>query len=455
MAATFEGVRGEVKVHLIGICGTGMGSLAGLLKAPSKYTPTRSVKLAASRVDEVLDNMVEAGFLFADAARSANEQPLNLSAKGDETGYPYAVDWVAELLPEYVDEKNSDLIVETTIDAGLQRVSQQALRQMLDEEGSARHASEGAVVVLDPSGGVKSLVGGRSYSTSPFDRAVKALRQPGSAFKPFVYLTALESGYTPDSLAYDGPTNIAGWSPKNYSGSYQGEVSLRDSLAHSINTVAVRLATEVGPSAVVRTAQRLGIHSKLQDNPSIALGTSEVTLLELTSAYAPFANGGQGVLPHVITRVKNGDGKVLYQRQHSTFGQVMSAADVGAMNDMLTATITNGTGKQAAIEGHMAAGKTGTTQSFRDAWFIGYTGHYVGGVWIGNDDGTRMKKVTGGTLPAKLWHEIMLYAHTDKTPLPLPNIRGPRLQEAIAGLPWPAKSGTPLFQRVLGVFSGQ
>jgi len=429
--------------------------LAGLLKAPSKYTPTRSVKLAASRVDEVLDNMVEARFLSADAARSANEQPLNLSAKGDETGYPYAVDWVAELLPEYVDEKNSDLIVETTIDAGLQRVSQQALRQMLDEEGSARHASEGAVVVLDPSGGVKSLVGGRSYSTSPFDRAVKALRQPGSAFKPFVYLTALESGYTPDSLAYDGPTNIAGWSPKNYSGSYQGEVSLRDSLAHSINTVAVRLATEVGPSAVVRTAQRLGIHSKLQDNPSIALGTSEVTLLELTSAYAPFANGGQGVLPHIITRVKNGDGKVLYQRQHSTFGQVVSAADVGAMNDMLTATITSGTGKQAAIEGHMAAGKTGTTQSFRDAWFIGYTGHYVGGVWIGNDDGTRMKKVTGGTLPAKLWHEIMLYAHTDKTPLPLPNIRGPRLQEAIAGLPWPAKSGTPLFQRVLGVFSGQ
>ena len=429
--------------------------LAGLLKAPSKYTPTRSVKLAASRVDEVLDNMVEAGFLFADAARSANEQPLNLSAKGDETGYPYAVDWVAELLPEYVDEKNSDLIVETTIDAGLQRVSQQALRQMLDEEGPARHASEGAVVVLDPSGGVKSLVGGRSYSTSPFDRAVKARRQPGSAFKPFVYLTALESGYTPDSLAYDGPTNIAGWSPKNYSGSYQGEVSLRDSLAHSINTVAVRLATEVGPSAVVRTAQRLGIHSKLQDNPSIALGTSEVTLLELTSAYAPFANGGQGVLPHVITRVKNGDGKVLYQRQHSTFGQVVSAADVGAMNDMLTATITSGTGKQAAIEGHMAAGKTGTTQSFRDAWFIGYTGHYVGGVWIGNDDGTRMKKVTGGTLPAKLWHEIMLYAHTDKTPLPLPDTRGPRLQEAIAGLPWPPKSGTPLFQGVLGFFSGQ
>jgi penicillin-binding protein 1A len=429
--------------------------LAGLLKAPSKYAPTHSVKLASARVDEVLNNMVEAGFLSAEAARSASQQPLNLSAKGDDTGYPYAVDWVAELLPEYVDDKNSDLIVETTIDADLQRVSQQALRQMLDEEGPARKATEGAVVVLDPSGGVKALVGGRSYSTSPFDRAVKALRQPGSAFKPFVYLTALEDGYTPDSLAYDGPTNIAGWRPKNYSGAYQGEVNLRDSLAQSINTVAVRLASDVGPSNVVRTAQRLGIQSKLEDNPSVALGTSEVTLLELTSAYAPFANGGQGVLPHIITRVKNGDGKVLYVRQRSTFGQVVAPADVAAMNDMLNATITTGTGKQAAIPDQVAAGKTGTTQSFRDAWFIGYTAHYVGGVWIGNDDGSRMKKVTGGTLPAKLWHEIMLYAHQDKTPLPLPGTRGPRLQDAIAGLSWPSKGGAPLFQRVLGLFSGQ
>jgi penicillin-binding protein 1A len=428
--------------------------LAGLLKAPSKYAPTRSVKLASARIDEVLDNMVEAGFLSEDAARRASEQPLNLSAKGDDTGYPYAIDWVAELLPEYVDEKNNDLIVETTIDAGLQRASQEALRHMLDEEGPARNAHEGAVVVLDPSGGVKAVVGGRSYSASPFDRAVKALRQPGSAFKPFVYLTALENGYTPDSVAYDGPTRIAGWSPKNYTGNYQGEVTLRDSLAHSINTVAVRLGAEVGPSAVVRTAQRLGIQSKLSDNPSIALGTSEVTLLELTSAYAPFANGGQGVLPHIITRVKNGDGKVLYARQRTTFGQVISPANVAAMNDMLGATITSGTGKQAAIDGHIVAGKTGTTQSFRDAWFVGYTAHYVGAVWIGNDDGSRMKKVTGGTLPAKLWHEIMLYALADKPPLPLPGTRGLRVQEAIAGLPWPSKS-TPLFQRVLGVFSGQ
>jgi penicillin-binding protein 1A len=431
--------------------------LAGLLKAPSRYAPTRSVKLANARADEVLDNMVEAGFLSPQEARSASQQPLKLSAKGDDTGYPYPVDWVAELLPEFVGDHDGDLIVETTIDARLQRVSQQALRRMLDGEGAALAAGEGAVVVLDPFGGVKALVGGRSYSTSPFDRALKALRQPGSAFKPFVYLAALESGYRPDSMAYDGPTTVAGWSPRNYTGIYQGEVSLRDSIAQSINTVAVRLAAEVGPWRVVRTARRLGIHSKLHDRPSIALGTAEVTLLELAGAYAPFANGGQGVLPHIITRVRKGDGKVLYERQRSTTGQVVALPYVGAMNDMLNATVVRGTGKKAAIPDHVAAGKTGTTQSFRDAWFVGYTAHYVAGVWIGNDDGSRMRKVTGGTLPAKLWHEIMLYAHQDKTPLPLPGTQAPRLQEAMASLPWQTKRDdeTPFFRRVLGVLSGQ
>ena len=312
--------------------------LAGLLKAPSRYAPTRSVKAASARADEVLGNMVEAGFLSPEQARNASQQPLRLSAKGDDTGYPYPVDFVAELLPEFVGEQDGDLIVETTIDAGLQRVSQQTLRHLLDAEGADVNAGEGAVVVLDPMGGVKALVGGRSYSTSPFDRALKSLRQPGSAFKPFVFLAALESGYTPDSVAYDGPTTVAGWSPRNYTGIYQGEISLRDALAQSINTVAARLAAEVGPWRVVRTARRLGIHSKLHDNPSIALGTAEVTLLELTGAYTPFANGGQGVLPHIITRVRNGDGKVLYERQRSTIGQVVALQYVAAMNDMMYAT---------------------------------------------------------------------------------------------------------------------
>jgi penicillin-binding protein 1A len=432
--------------------------LAGLLKAPSRYSPRRSVKLASARVDEVLENMVQAGYLSPEQARMASQQPLKLTAIGDDTGYPYPVDWVAELLPELVGERDSDLIVETTIDAALQRVSQQALRRILDDEGEEFGAGEGAVVMLDPMGGVKALIGGRAYSASPFDRALKALRQPGSAFKPFVYLAALESGYSPDSVAYDGPTTVGGWSPRNYTGIYQGEVSLRDALAQSINTVAARLAAEVGPWRVARTARRLGIQSKLLDQPSIALGTSEVNLLELTGAYAPFANGGQGVLPHIITRVRSGDGKVVYERQRSTIGQVVALNYVGAMNDMMNATVMRGTGRRAALDGQMTGGKTGTTQSYRDAWFVGYTAHYVGGVWIGNDNGARMRKVTGGTLPAELWHDIMTFAHRDKPPLPLPGTRAPWLDH-IARLPWQKPQSNDgdqsLYQRVFGIFADQ
>jgi len=434
--------------------------LAGLLKAPSKYAPTHSVKLATERVDEVLENMVEAGFLKPEEARAASQQPLNLSAKGDDTGYPYAVDWVAELLPEFVGDNDSDLIVDTTIDARLQLKAQASLRQILDEEGGEVDASEGAAVVLDPQGAVKALVGGRSYSSSPFDRALKAERQPGSAFKPFVYLAALESGYTPDSRAYDGPTTVAGWSPRNHTGTYRGEVSLREAMAQSLNTVAARLGAEVGGWRIVRTARRLGIHSKLHSNPSIALGTAEVNLLELTSAYAPFANGGQGVMPHIIQRVRNGDGKVLYQRQRSTTGQVVALPFVAEMNDMLNTTVLHGTGRRAAIPGQIAAGKTGTTQNFRDAWFIGYTAYYVGGVWIGNDDGAPMRKVTGGMLPAMVWHDIMLYAHDNKPPLPLPGTHAPGIEGVAARLPWSSPQTSedgqaePLYRRVIGIFGG-
>ena len=310
--------------------------LAGLLKAPSRYAPTRSVKAASARVGRGARQHGRGGVPLAGAG--ARRQPAAAQAFAPRATTPAiptpSISWPS-CCPNSWASNDGDLIVETTIDAGLQRVSQQALRHLLDAEGANLDAGEGAVVVLDPMGGVKALVGGRSYSTSPFDRALKALRQPGSAFKPFVYLAALESGYTPDSVAYDGPTTVAGWSPRNYTGLYQGEISLRDALAQSINTVAARLAAEVGPWRVVRTARRLGIHSKLHDSPSIALGTAEVTLLELTGAYAPFANGGQGVLPHIVTRVRNGDGKVLYERRRSTTRQVVALQYVGAMNDMM------------------------------------------------------------------------------------------------------------------------
>jgi len=440
--------------------------LAGLLKAPSRYAPTRSVRAASARAQVVLDSMVDAGFLTEAEARKAGQQSLKLRAKGDDTGYPYAVDWVAELLPEYVGDHDGALIVNTTIDAQLQRDAQERLRKLLDTEGRKLKAGQGAVVVLEPgSGAVKALVGGRSYKASPYDRALKALRQPGSAFKPFVYLAALESGYGPNSVAYDAPVKIGGWQPKNYKNKYRGRVTLRYSLAHSLNTVAVKLTAEVGPRRVADTARRLGIGSPLHAQPSIALGTAEVTLLELAGAYAPFANGGQRVLPHVITQIRNGDGKTLYSRRTSVTGQVVALHDVGAINDMLNSALLRGTGKRAAIPKHMAAGKTGTTQNSRDAWFVGYTAHYVAGVWVGNDTGKPMKKeVTGGTLPASLWHDIMQHAHRQKRPQPLPGAHSPRpRQDAIAvRLPWPsqaaksreASEGRPFYQRVIGFFGG-
>jgi penicillin-binding protein 1A len=430
--------------------------LAGLLKAPSRYAPTRSVELATTRVEVVLDDMVEAGFLSSAEAEAAAGEPLRLRTFSDETGYPYAVDWVAETLPEVVGNTEGDLVVETTIDAGLQRAAQLTLRQTLDAEGKDLDVSEGAVVVLDTSGGIKALIGGRSYRSSPFDRAVKALRQPGSAFKPFVYLTALESGYTPDSIANDEPVAVDGWAPKNHTGTYRGAVTLRDSFAQSINTVAVKLADEVGRGNVVSTARRLGIRSELHDRPSLALGTAEVTPLELVAAYVPFANGGEGITPHIVARVRNGDGKLLYKYKSAGLARVVDESYVAEMNDMMNATMVSGTGRQAALPDQIAGGKTGTSQNSRDAWFVGYTAHYVGGVWVGNDDGSKMRNVTGGTLPAHIWHDIMVYAHEGKQPLALPGTRSPWLEEASSRL-WTApaeKSNAPLYRRMIDLLSG-
>ena len=431
--------------------------LAGLLKAPSRYAPTRNVELASARIDVVLQNMADAGYLTAAQAHEAAEQPLRLRSFGDETGYPYAVDWVAETLPEVAGNTEGDLIVETTIDAGLQRTAQATLRRKLDDEGQPLDVSQGAVVVMDTTGGIKALIGGRSYRSSPFDRAVKALRQPGSAFKPFVYLTALENGYTPDSLADDEPVDVDGWSPKNHTGTYRGAVTLRDSFAQSINTVAVKLADDVGRPEVVRTARRLGIHTELHDRPSLALGTAEVTPLELVAAYVPFANGGEAVTPHIITRVRNSDGKLLYEFKPADLRRVVDESYVAEMNDMMNATLVSGTGRQAALPDQIAGGKTGTSQNSRDAWFVGYTAHYVCGVWVGNDDGSKMRNVSGGTLPAHIWHDIMAYAHQGKPPLPLPGTRSPWLEETASrlwGEPAGATSNPSLYSRMLGILSG-
>jgi penicillin-binding protein 1A len=283
-----------------------------------------------------------------------------------------------------------------------------------------------------------ALVGGRNYSDSQFNRAISAKRQPGSAFKPFVYLAALEQkGLTPDTMREDGPLNVRGWQPENYSREYFGPVSLTRALAFSLNTVAVRLGLEVGAKTVVKTARRLGITSPMQANPTIALGTSEVTPLELVAAYAPFANGGIGVQPHIISRVRKADGKQIYARKGSSHGRVVEANHVAMMNAMMTETLSVGTARKAELPGWQAAGKTGTSQEFRDAWFVGYTSRLVAGVWLGNDDSSPTKKASGGNLPVEIWSRFMKVAHKGVPVAALPGgqWRSTAAPEAIAAAP--------------------
>ncbi|MCX7899321.1 MAG: penicillin-binding transpeptidase domain-containing protein, partial [Methylocystis sp.] len=305
---------------------------------------------------------------------------------------------------------DGDIVVSTTIDLRMQMAAEGALTQALNEKGEQFGVSQGALVALDPNGAIRALVGGRDYSESQFNRAVSAKRQPGSAFKPFVYLAGLEHGMTPDTVRDDAPLNIKGWKPENYSHEYFGPVTLTRALSLSLNTVAVRVGVEVGAKTVAKTAHRLGVQSDLQINPSIALGTSEVTPLELVTAYAPFANDGVAVQPYVILRVKTAAGKTIYQRKGTNFGRVVASQYIAMMNDMMQETLLTGTARKARLPGWEAAGKTGTSQDFRDAWFIGYTGRLVAGVWLGNDDSSPTKKASGGNLPVEIWSRFMTVA---------------------------------------------
>jgi membrane peptidoglycan carboxypeptidase len=292
----------------------------------------------------------------------------------------------------------------------------------LMQRGEKFGVSQGAFVAMTPDGAIKALVGGKSYAESQFNRVIAAKRQPGSSFKPIVFLTALERGLTPDTIRDDAPLSIKGWNPENYSRKYAGPVSLKNALAQSLNTVSVRLCLEVGPRAVVSTAGRLGIRSKLEANASIALGTSEVSPLELVGAYASFANGGLGVLPYVITEVKTREGETVYTRSGGGIGRVISPEHVGMMNVMLHETMVSGTARKAAIPGWETAGKTGTSQDFRDAWFVGYTSTLVAGIWLGNDDGSPTKHLSGATLPTDIWQKFMLAALKGTQPQPLPGL---------------------------------
>ena len=396
--------------------------IAGLLKAPSRFAPTASPKLAIIRSHSVLAKMLDAGFINAAEAQTARARRVvfaNVRRDTERQATDYAIDYVLDQMPDALGGGNGEIIVDTTIDRNLQRHATAVVADALQKDGAALNSNQAAVVVLDASGGVRALVGGRSYAESQFNRAVKAMRQPGSAFKPIVYLAALEKGYTPDSIAYDLPFNLDGWSPKNDNGRFSGATTLRQALAQSINTIAVRLMMDVGPEKVVALSKRLGIEATLRPEPSLALGTSEVSLIDLTGAYGAFASGGVAVEPHVIRRIRSGAGRVLYARAAPGGDLVASPGSIAALNGMMQTVVESGTGKRAGLALHATAGKTGTSQEFRDAWFIGYTAHYTGGVWTGNDNGEPMRKATGGNLPALIWHRVMEHAHAKLDSMPL------------------------------------
>ncbi|MDX9860360.1 MAG: PBP1A family penicillin-binding protein [Rhodospirillales bacterium] len=392
--------------------------LAGLLKAPSRFNPANDPAKADERARVVLAAMVDAGYLTpAEAERAVRDRRGAVAANGPAARY--FTDWLMEQVSGYVAPGDADLIVFTTLDPVLQGLAERAVRQALDGPAAGLDVGQAALLAMAPDGAVRAMVGGRNYGESQFNRATQALRQPGSAFKPIVFLAGLEAGLTPDSRLMDAPITVKGWTPGNFDDRYVGEVSLTQALARSLNTVSVRVAQRAGPQAVVATARRLGITSPLQPTLDLALGTGEVTLNELTSAFAAFANGGRGVWSYGIREIRDAGGAVLYRRTGSGPGQVVPAAQVAALNRMLERVLTEGTGKAAVLD-RPAAGKTGTSQNFRDAWFVGYTGHLVTGVWMGNDNGAPMRKVSGSGLPAQVWQAFMTAAHRGVPARPLP-----------------------------------
>jgi penicillin-binding protein 1A len=386
-------------------------TLAGALKAPTTYNPARRPEESLSRAKVVLQAMVSEGFITADEAEEAVASPSKANAKLETPATQYAVDWINDQLRLLTKETKQSLIIETTLDAKLQMRAEQSLRNRLAANGKALRVSQGAVVVMDGHGAVRAMVGGRSYQRSQFNRAVVAKRQPGSAFKAFVYLAALEHGFRPDSVEVDEPVRFGGWSPENYKRRYLGPVSLEQAYALSLNTVSAKLTHAIGPQAVTAAARRLGIRSKLSADTSIALGTSEVTLLDMTAAFTPFANGGEAVEPFIVKRIVSRDGKVLYERLADGLGKVVGESELGAMNAMMRGVIATGTATKARFEGQDMGGKTGTSQDYRDAWFVGYTPYLTAGIWMGNDDNSPTKRVTGGSLPALVWRDIMEPAH--------------------------------------------
>ena len=385
--------------------------LAGMMKGPSRYSPVSSTDRAARRATVVLDEMVRTHAITAEQRAEAFRTPVRVNPVLANQRAQYFTDWVDDQVRTLVGEPTEDLVVETTLDLPIQAAAEQAMARGV-EAAKTQGVQQGALVAIDGEGRIRAYVGGARYADSQFDRATMAQRQAGSSFKPFVYLTAMEQGRTPNTPVVDEPLKIGTWEPKNYTNKYLGPINLQKALAESINTVAARLANEVGTGNVAATARRLGITSHIQLDPSMALGAVEVSPLEMAQAYAPFSNGGFSAHGYGIERIRTASGKVLYDHgvEKANRNAVIGSPALQYMNQMMRQVIVSGTGGRAKVPGFDIAGKTGTTSDYRDAWFVGYTGGFVTAVWVGRDDNTPMKKVTGGGAPAGIWHDFMTAA---------------------------------------------
>ena len=403
--------------------------LAGLFKAPSKYAPHVNIEAARARANVVLYRMMDTGFITQGELLQARRLPAGVVALSIADSPDWFLDWAYRDTIALLEKKKivGDFVIEvkSTIDMKLQTAAQKIINEVLDTEGPQYHATQAASVTMAPDGAVRAIVGGRDYEISQFNRATDAERQTGSAFKPFVYLAALLNGYTPRDIVVDGPVSVGNWSPKNYSGKYAGRTTLSNALAKSYNSVPVRLMIDIGRAAIIETAHRVGIKAELETWAPMVLGTSAITLLDLTTGFATFAGGGKLADPYAVLEIRRANGDIIYSRAADNPEpprQVVPEEKIAELNSMLSAVVKSGTGRRADLGFAPQGGKTGTNQSYRDAWYVGFTANNVTGVWFGNDDFTTMNKVTGGLLPAPTWKNIMLVAEAGRPPLGLAGI---------------------------------
>jgi penicillin-binding protein 1A len=420
--------------------------LAGLFKAPTKFAPHVNLPAARARANVVLDNLVEAGFMTEGQVFGARRHPATAVDRRAEHAPNYYLDWAFDEMKKLVDTLPKSMtervfIARTALDTGIQAVADQAVESILRQYGQEYHAGQANTVVMEVDGAVRAMVGGRDYGASQFNRATDAMRQPGSSFKPYVYATALEHGFKPESIVVDAPICLGNWCPRNYGGGYSGSMTLISALTRSINTIAVRLSIAVGDgnpklgrARIVETARKMGITSPLPDTPSLPIGADAVNMLEHVGAYATFPNLGMAVKPHAILEVRTGDGNLIWRfdRDGPKPRRALPANVAAGMIKMMNNVVENGTARRARLDGVAAAGKTGTTNDYRDAWFMGYTGNFVCGVWFGNDDYTSTNRMTGGSLPAMTWHTIMDYAHQGIELRQLPGVAVPERQQQVA-----------------------